>query len=86
MRFQFEAEGNTNVLWGRADDGFQITATVEVPEGASEDFGYITMKKAILEEIAARELNIDATFPYDNQEQHLSMDASEGVAEIDVCD
>lgn len=87
MRFQFEASEDGNVLWGQLDDGFRITATVEVPDGASEDYGYITMKNAIVNEITARELAIDAVFQYDGQEQFLADDAkADAVVEIDVCD
>lgn len=87
MRFQFEATDNGNVLWGQMNDGFRITASIEVPNEASEDYGYLTMKKAILEEITARELDVDATFPYDGQEQFLEDDAKADVrVELDVTD
>ena len=76
MRFQFEADGDGNTLWGQADDGFKITASVKVPDGASEDYGYLTMKNVILDELDFREISTDeVTFQYDGQEQFLAEDA-----------
>ena len=62
-----------NFLVGEVD-GYHIYAEVEVPEGASDDYGYIAMKKAILEH-----LKVD--FWYDGQEQYLAEDA-EADAEV----
>lgn len=71
-RLQFEAGT------GRHFDGVNflqsdgIYAEVEVPEGASEDYGYITMKQAIQKALPDAEL----AFWYDGQEQYLAADAS----------
>lgn len=71
-RLQFEAgtgrhSGGVNFLQA---DG--IYAEVEAPAGASEDYGYLTMKRAILQAMPGEEL----AFPYDGQEQHLAPDAA----------
>lgn len=75
-KIQFEAGrgqhfDGVNLLRGEAD-GHNIYAEVEVPEGASEDYGYITMKKAILGQIP----ELKASFWYDGQEQYLAEDAN----------
>ena len=80
MKMQFEASPDGNVLWGE-DEVMRITATVEVPEGASEDFGYITMRKAIQERFPGKKFS----FWYDGQENYLAADAAADVAvDIDV--
>lgn len=82
MNFQFEAADGGNVLWGEAEDGFKITAFVVVPEDVSDDYGYLAMKTAIMEELDMREIPIGQIhFPYDGQEQYLMVDAS---ADTDV--
>ena len=82
MHFRFEAAGHENILWGQADDGFKITASVTVPEGASEDYGYLTMKSAIMMELDMREIDTEyIDFQYDGQEDSLADDAD---AEADV--
>lgn len=82
MHFQFEAAGNGNILWGEAEDGFKITASVKVPEDASEDYGYLTMKSAIMMELELREIDTEEiSFQYDGQEQFLNEDAD---ADTDV--
>lgn len=75
-KIQFEAGtgkhfDGVNLLRGEAD-GYSIYAEIEVPEGASEDYGYITMKKAILEQLP----ELKADFWYDGQEQFLAEDAN----------
>ena len=80
-KIQFEAgQGQhfdgVNLLRGEAD-GYSIYAEIEVPEGASEDYGYLTMKKAILEKLP----ELMADFWYDGQEQYLAEDA-EADAEV----
>ena len=80
-KIQFEAgEGKhfdgVNLLRGEAD-GYSIYAEVEVPEGASEDYGYLTMKRAILEKLP----ELKADFWYDGQEEFLAEDA-EADAEV----
>ncbi len=75
MKITFEAgqgrhfEGGVNYLI--SEDG-SIYAECLVPEGASEDFGYLTMKNAILEQAGADGL----TFWYDGQEHLLEADAN----------
>ena len=74
-KIQFEAGtgkhfDGVNLLRGEAD-GYSIYAEVKVPEGASEDYGYIAMKKAILEKLP----ELKADFWYDGQEQFLAEDA-----------
>ena len=82
MDFQFEAADGGNVLWGKAEDGFRITAFVVIPGDVSDDYGYLTMKTAIIEELDMREIPTKQIhFPYDGQEQHLMVDAS---ADTDV--
>ncbi len=82
MHFQFEAAGHENILWGQADDGFKITASVTVPEGASEDYGYLAMKSAIMMELDMRAIDTEyIDFQYDGQEDGLADDAD---ADADV--
>lgn len=72
----FEATPDGNALYTM--DG-TIKAVVSVPDGASEDYGYLTMKRAIL---AAYHGTEPLTFPYDTfgQEQYLEADASADVS------
>ena len=77
-RIQFEASPDGNVL--RSLDG-TIRATVRVPEGASEDYGYLSMKRAIL---AAWQGDEELTFWYDGQEQFLAPDAKDGEPEVEI--
>lgn len=77
MHFRFEATENGNSLWGEADDGFKITASVVVPEGASNDYGYLTLKHSIMAELDFRKIDMEEiSFQYDGQEQYLNKDAS----------
>ena len=76
MKLQFEAGSGrkysgVNFLAGE-DDHLSIYAEVEIPEGASEDYGYLTMKRAILERLPDAGL----TFWYDGQEHLLAQDAA----------
>lgn len=82
MKLQFEASDGKNILWGE-DGHTRIYAEIEVPEGASEDYGYITMKKAILAELDKMGKNLDMAFWYDGQEQFLADDADVD-ADVDV--
>lgn len=50
----------------------KVYAEVEVPEGASEDYGYMELKKAITENYTGSE---PLEFWYDGQENQLSADA-----------
>ena len=76
MKMQFEAGigrkyDGVNFLIGETDN-MSVYAEVEVPEGASEDYGYLTMKKAILERLP----DAGIEFWYDGQEQFLAEDAA----------
>ena len=82
VKFQFEAAEDGNILWGE-DSRFAIRASVNVPEGASEDYGYIAMKKAILDSLTEAERKT-VTFWYDGQEQYLADDSKDGQPEVDV--
>lgn len=82
LRFQFEASPEGNILWAE-DSRISVMATVEVPEGASEDYGYIALKKAILEALTPSE-KISASFWYDGQEANLADDATAGEAEVEI--
>lgn len=55
-------------------DNFRIYAEVEVPENASEDYGYITMRKAVEEQLPGY-IRKQIRFCYDGQEQYLAEDA-----------
>lgn len=54
-----------------SEDG-RIYAECLVPEGASDDYGYLTMKAAILKQVSGEGLE----FWYDGQEHLLDSDAS----------
>lgn len=77
-RIQFETTPDGNVLFSL--DG-TIRATVRVPEGASEDYGYLAMRQAIL---AAWNGTEELSFWYDGQEELLASDAGDGEPEIDI--
>lgn len=81
LQFQFEASPEGNILWAENDE-IRIKASVAVPDGASEDYGYITMKRAIREVL--KEKGLTASFWYDGQEKFLDADALDGVAEVDI--
>lgn len=81
MLFQFEASPEGNILWAENDE-VMIKATVEVPEGASEDYGYLAMKQAIQKVLESE--GLEASFWYDGQEQYLADDASDGDVQIDI--
>lgn len=54
-----------------------LYAEITVPEDASEDYGYLTLKAAILEQAAAAGIPAEKlSFWYDDQEQYLAPDAS----------
>lgn len=77
MKLQFEATEDGNILWGADGETMSIMCLVEVPEGASDDYGYLTMKSAILDNLTEAEKE-STTFWYDGQEQYLEADASAG--------
>ena len=74
MKLQFTATPEGNCL---ADIEGAVIARCAVPEGASDDYGYLTMKRAILGALAARNVPSDnLVFWYDGQEQFLNADAA----------
>lgn len=79
IKFQFEATPDGNMLWVDTNEVF-AKAIVEVPEGASEDYGYINLKTALIEALGNREM----AFPYDGQEEHLASDAFVEGLDVDV--
>lgn len=83
IRLQFEAGNGVNILDGE-DENLAIYAEVKVPEGASEDYGYLTMKKEIEKRLPA---GVEVSYWYDGQEQYLAPDAAadaEVYVEIEV--
>lgn len=79
-KMQFEADGAYNKLYlfRENDDVPFLEAKIRVPEGAGDDYGYLTMKKAILEmkSLLPDHIHNNLVFPYDGQEQYLNADAS----------
>lgn len=75
MKFQFESgegrhfAGAVNYL---ISTDRSVYAECSVPNGASEDYGYIALKNAILGNYQGAE---ELSFWYDGQEQFLSADA-----------
>lgn len=87
-RIMFEAgtgrhfDGAVNYL---ISDDRNVYAECAVPEGVSDDYGYLTMVKAIREQLGNKANRY--TFWYDGQENLLEADASadcEVYTEIDV--
>lgn len=80
-KMQFEADGDKNILYlfRESDDDPMIEAEIHVPTGASEDYGYLTMKKSILDMktdgLIPADIVDNLVFPYDGQEQYLADDA-----------
>lgn len=79
-KIYFEASPDGNTLHSMDNS---IRATVPVPEGASEDYGYLAMKNAILAAYHGAE---SLEFWYDGQEQYLDPDAAEGDPRIEIDD
>lgn len=78
MQFEATENGNALYLFRESANIPVIMAEVEVPEGASEDYGYLTMKEAILahkDQIPA-DIFESLVFQYDGQEQYLAADAA----------
>lgn len=83
MKIQFEAgisrHGNApvNYLIGIDQECPDTTlyAEITVPEGASEDYGYLALKAEVQKQAAAAGI-ADLEFWYDNQEQYLAPDAA----------
>ena len=76
MKITFEAGEGKHVSGGvnfmKSADG-RIYAEIAVPDGASDDFGYLTMKNAICEAYRGKE---QLEFWYDGQDGKLAADAS----------
>ena len=80
MRIQFEAgngihfPGSVNYL---ISDDKSLYAECPVPEGASDDYGYLTMKAALIDAVKAAGGDPDGLeFWYDGQENLLAPDAA----------
>ena len=80
MRIQFEAgngihfRGSVNML---ISEDRSLYAECQVPEGASDDYGYITLKNALID--AVKDSGMDPAaieFWYDGQERFLNSDAA----------
>ena len=72
---------NGGVNFMHSEDGW-LYAETPVPDGASEDYGYIALRDAILKLAAVHGVKQEEIeFPYDNQEEYLEQDAN---AECDV--
>ena len=69
--------GAVNYMIARPDSDVDLYAEITVPDGASDDYGYLGLKSAILEQ--ADDMGIPAgalEFWYDGQEDHLEPDAA----------
>lgn len=79
MEIQFEAgtdASGRDINYLICLDDRDLYAEIPVPQGASEDYGYLTLKEEILR--IAAEKGVDAAdlrFWYDGQEQSLAPDA-----------
>lgn len=79
MKIQFEAgegrhfQGGVNFL---ISDNHTVYAEMAVPDGASDDYGYLTMKNALLATLP-KEVADSIVWWYDEQsERNLAPDAS----------
>lgn len=79
MKMYFEADATGNYLHNEDNS---IVARCDVPEGASEDYGYTTMKNAIIKALEAADIEIDIEWWYGEADQ-LEADA-EADCEVDV--
>lgn len=78
MKIQFMAGENGNYFEGENEE-IRIFAEIEVPEGASEDYGYLDLKDAVVERLTEMGIGLDGIeFQYDGQEQFLEEDARTG--------
>lgn len=80
MKIQFEAgngihfTGSVNCL---ISEDRSLYAECQVPEGASDDYGYLTLKAALIDAVkAAGGDPAELVFWYDGQEQFLNPDAA----------
>lgn len=60
-----------------------IYAECAVPEGASEDYGYLTMKKAIIAEMEKRGMDT-SIIDWPCNDELLEDDAADGEAFVDI--
>lgn len=77
MRIQFEAGTNANghgINYLICMEDKDLYAEIEVPEGASDDFGYFVLKREIVAKAAEKGIE-DLEFWYDGQEDKLAPDA-----------
>lgn len=77
-KLQFDAAPDGNILHTLDNT---IRATVPVPDGSSDDYGYLAMKHAIL---AAYHGTEPLEFWYDGQEDALNPDACEGNPTVEI--
>lgn len=82
IRIQFETgtsrEGDygVNYLIAAPSSGEDLYAEIRVPDGASDDFGYLALKQEIIRQAAESGIPADRlAFQYDGQEDRLSPDA-----------
>ena len=74
----FNAGENGNYFFGESED-VKIFAEIEVPEDASEDYGYIDLKEAVIAKLTELGISLDEiSFQYDGQEKYLAEDARTG--------
>lgn len=73
IKMQFESGNDLRCLRGKSEK-MLIYAECDAPKGASRDYGYITMKKAILKQLTEEEKE-HITFCYDRMEKYLYDDA-----------
>ena len=80
MKIQFEAgngthfSGSVNFL---TNEDRSLYAECQVPEGASDDYGYITLKNAMIDAVMTAGGDPDELeFWYDGQENLLAPDAT----------
>ena len=82
IRIQFEAgtsrEGDygVNYLISVPSSGEDLYAEIRVPDGASDDYGYLVLKQEIIRQAAEAGIPADRlAFQYDGQEDKLAPDA-----------
>lgn len=69
----FEATEYGNILYGDCDE-LSIKAIMEVPDECSEDYGYVTLKNAIVDELKRIHYAHSIIAPYDKHESKLADD------------
>lgn len=80
MKLQFFAGegkhfGSVNYIIGESQE-IDIYGEIEVPEGASEDYGFLAIKGAILKALEKMGKEPELSWPYEGQEDCLAADAS----------